>query len=66
MQCVREDSVPLRYCYYSHPLASAETLVVPRSLTFGGSGGISSAAEDWTGPVIVDDDTFTNKIRKEL
>ena len=34
MQCVREDSVPLRSCYYLHPLASAETLVVPRSLTY--------------------------------
>jgi len=63
---VREENVLLRYRYYRHPLASAETLLVPRSLTFGGSGGISSAAEDWTGPVRVDDNAFADEIGKEF
>ena len=34
---------------------------------FSGSGGISSTAEDWTGPVTVDDDdTLTNKMGKNF
>jgi len=54
------------YYYYCHPLASAEILLVQQSLTFGGSSGISSAAEDWTGPVSVDDNAFINEIGKEF
>ena len=66
MQCVREDNAPLTSCYYLHPLTSAEMLLVPQSLIFGGSSGILSAAGHWMGTVIVDDDTFTNKIGKEF
>ena len=34
---------------------------------FGGSGGISSTVEDWTGHVTVDDDdTLTNKMGKNF